>query len=133
LSFLQAQLNNSLNTTTRLLSTKIIYNFKIKKVLLLLHDRLVKLIINNLSNCCLKYHVEASEVIAFANTKINIYYNARHVSLIIRSNKKAYLKLNHKYQLLSKLNRKLFLQQCDSFLIKRRIEQLAYELELSFN
>lgn len=133
MSFLQTQLNNNLNIATRSLSTKIIYDFKIKKALLLLYDCFVELIINNLSNCCLEYYVKASEVIAFANAKNKIYYNVCYISLIIRSSKKAYLKLNYKYQLFDKLNKKLFLQQCDLFLIKRRIGQLAYELKLCFN
>jgi len=133
LPFLQTQLNNNLNIAIELLSTKMIYDFKIKKALLLLYNCFVEFIIDDFSNRCLKYDVEVSEIIAFANAKTKIYYNVRHVFFIIKSNEKAYLKLNHKYQLFYKLNKFFFSQRCDSFLIKCRIERLAYELKLSFN
>ena len=49
---------------------------------------------------------------------------------MLKSDDRAYLRLNHDYHLSDKFNRKLSSQRCDSFLIKRRIERLAYELKL---
>ena len=41
-----------------------------------------------------------------------------------------YLRLHKNYNLLSKSNKKLFNQYVESFLVKRRINSLAYELNL---
>ena len=49
---------------------------------------------------------------------------------MLKFDDRAYLRLNHDYHLFNKFNRKLSLQRCDLFLIKRRIERLIYELKL---
>ena len=66
---MQTQLNNCSNTIIEVSFIKIIYDFKIKKAFLLLYDRFIEFIIDNLSNRRLEYHVEISEIIAFANAK----------------------------------------------------------------
>ena len=111
---------------------EIIYEFKVKKILSLLHDRDQSLV-NDISARRLKYRVEATNATAFANVKVKIYYDVRHTSLLLNLDDRAYLKLNHEYQLSSKSNRKIFSQRCDLFLVKRRVDRLAYELELSNN
>ncbi len=111
-----------------MLLNKIIYKFKIKKTLFLLNYD--KFITNNLFNKRFKYCIEIKNAIVFANIKVKIYYNLRHTSLLLNSKDKTYLKLNYDYQLLNKFNRKIFSQQCDSFIIKKRVERLAYKLKL---
>lgn len=49
---------------------------------------------------------------------------------MLKPNNNAYLKLNYNYYLFEKFNRKLFSQKYDPFLVKCRIEQLMYKLEL---
>ena len=71
------------------------------------------------------------DVTFFVNAKIKIYYDVKHTSLLIKKNY-AFLKLNYDYRLSIYFNRKLFQQQCDFFLIKKRIKRLIYELKLSF-
>ena len=133
LSILQTQLNNFSNVVIGFFFNEIIYDFKIKKTFFLFNV-FDKFIIKNLIQRCLKYRAEVVEIIAFINVKVKIYYNARHILLMMRSNvDKAYLKFNHDYQLSRKFNKKISFQWCDSFFIKQRIERLAYELKLSFN
>jgi len=76
---------------------KIIYKFKIKKTFLLLNHDNDHFIINDLSNKRLKYRVEIMNVTFFANVKIKIYYDLRHTLLLLNSNNKVYLRLNHNY------------------------------------
>ena len=127
---LQAQLNNFLNTAIEIFFNKIIYNFKIKKTLSLLNYN--QSTINNPSNKRLEYCAEAEKAIVFANAKAKIYYNARYILLILNSKDKIYLRLNYRYQLSEKSNRKILSQQCESFLVRKRVERLAYKLELFF-
>ena len=133
LSALQTQLNNSSNSTTRLSLNEIIYDFKIKNSLSLLHLDSIESMMNDITQRRLKYRVEAIDATAFANTKAKIYYDARYTSLLLNSDDKAYLRLNHDYQLSEKSNRKLSPQRCGSFLVKRRVERLTYELKISKN
>ena len=63
--------------------------------------------------------------------QMKIRYNSRHVSLLLKSENKAYLKFHKNYKILSQKNCKLFNQRCEPFLMKRRIEKLSYELDLS--
>ncbi len=102
---------------------KVIYNFKIKKTLSLLNYG--QSIINDLSNKRLEYRAEAEKAIVFANAKAKIYYNARYILLMLNSENKIYLRLNYKYQLSEKSNRKILSQQCELFLVRKRVERLA--------
>ena len=78
-----------------------------------------------------KYQAEASDAIAFANVKMKIYYDFRHKSLLLKSEKKIYLRFNKDYKLFDH-HKKLSQQRCEFFLIKRRVDRLTYELKLSF-
>ena len=90
-------MNNSLNAVIDLFSNEIIYDFKIKKVFFLFNV-FGKFITENLIQRRLKYRVEIVEIIVFVNVKIKIYYDARHISLMMRLEmNKTYLKLNQKY------------------------------------
>ena len=112
-----------------LASNKVIYEFKIKKTLSLLHNNLS---ITNVFEKRLKFRVEIFDVIIFVNIKAKIYYDARHQLLLLNLEDKTYLRLNYDYYLLEKSSKKISLQRCDSFLIKKRIDRLVYFLELSF-
>ena len=132
LSTFQTQLNNSFNSTTRLTSNEIIYDFKIKDAVFLLTS-INELIVDDISQKRLKYCNEIIEIYAFANVKTKLYYNTRYTFFLLNFENKIYLRLNHEYHLSKKLNRKLSSQRCNSFSIKRRVDKLVYELELSNN
>ena len=126
---MQTQLNNSLNVNIELTSNEINYEFKIKEVIFLLNNQ--QSMTNNLIDRRLKHRTKIAETTMFVIIKVKIYYDARHTSLLIQLDDKAYLRLHHKYQLFEKSNRKLSLQRCESFFIKRRVDRLTYELKLS--
>ena len=103
------------------------YDFKVRETLTtLFFDQVI-----DLSAQRLEYRQKIVDVIAFVNVKVKIYYHARHTSLLLKIENYAYLRLHHGYRLFSKLERKICQQRCESFLVKRSIERLVYELELS--
>ena len=97
LSALQTQLNNSSNSTTRLSLNEIIYDFKVKNSLSLLHLDSMESIMNDITQRRLKYRAETIDATAFADTKTKVYYDVRHTSLLLNSDNKTYLRLNHDY------------------------------------
>lgn len=60
-----------------MLPNKIIYDFKIKKALLFLHDD--NLMRDDIVNKRLEYRTKATNVTTFVNAKTKIYYDARLV------------------------------------------------------
>ena len=58
-------------------------------------------------------------------------YDSRHQSLLLNSNDKIFLRLHRDYNLFDNSRSKLSNQRCDSFTVKRRINRLAYELDIS--
>ena len=130
LSIIQTQLNNSFNVVTDLSSNEIIYDFKVKNALFnIIEINTVNTL--NLSTQRMKYQREVVDATDFVVAKIKIYYDARHTSILLRSDEKTYLQLNKDYKLFDKLNSKLSQQRCESFKILERVERLAYRLELS--
>ena len=75
--FLQAQLNNFFNITIELFFNEIIYNFKIREILTIVVNEIIKML-KNIFNQRLKYQRETIDVIVFVNVKIKIYYNVKH-------------------------------------------------------
>ena len=79
---LQVQLNNSLNVITELSLNEIIYECKIKKLILLLFTSVVINVVvdttKNIFNQQLKYQRKIVDVTIFANIKVKIYYNVKH-------------------------------------------------------
>ena len=128
LSIIQSQLNNSSNASIELASNEIIYDFKVRDTISTLNQR--NLSEESATNRRKKYQAEANDAIAFANVKMKIYYDFRHKPLLLKSEEKIYLRLNKDYKL-SDHHKKLSQQKCEFFLIKRRINRLAYELKLS--
>ena len=108
-----------------------IYDFKIKKILSLLHND--QPTIENIFNKRLEFRLKTANATFFVNVKAKLYYNARHVSLKLKTDDHAYFRLNHDYQLSRQSNKKISSQRCGSFLIKQRIDKLTYELQLPFN
>lgn len=78
----------------------------------------------------LSFRQEAADAIAFANTKAKSYYNSSHKPLRLNVGDMAFLRLHHGYNLPQKPNKKLSNQRAGPFLIKQRVGNLAYELDL---
>ncbi len=76
---------------------------------------------------------DVADVIDFVNARSKIIFDRKHQALIFNSNDKVYLRLHHEYFLLEKENLKLSSQRFDSYVIKRKIENAVYELNLSLN
>ncbi len=113
-----------------------IYKFKIKKTLFLLHDDYSITLhddhfILNIFSKRLEFRVETIDATIFVNAKTKIYYDAKHYSLLLNLNDKIYLRLNYEYHLFKKLSKKVLSQRCDSFLMKKRVNHFVYLLELS--
>ena len=125
----QVQLNNLFNVAIELLLNEISYDFRIRDAIFSLIEKEITAV--DLFAQRLKYRQETIDAIVFVNAKAKIYYDARHMSLLLNSRDYVYLRLHHEYQLFDKSNKKINQQRCDSFLVKRRVERLAYELKLS--
>ena len=131
LPFIQAQFNNSSNVVIELFSNEINYDFKMRDALV----DFSKINTTNLKNRTtqrLEYRQETQNVNDFVVAKFKIYYDVRHMFLLLNSKEYVYFRLNQNYQLSDKSNRKFSQQRCELFKIIRRVERLAYELELSF-
>ena len=129
LSTIQSQLNNSSNVVTRLSSNEIIYDIRVRDTILTLNQRDQH---ESITNWRKKYQTKVSDAIAFVNAEIKVYYDFKHKSLLLNSENKVYLRLNKSYKL-SNHHKKLFQQRCKLFLVKRKVERLAYELKLFSN
>ena len=128
----QTQLNNFFNSTTRLSSNELIYDFKIKNTISFLTS-INELIVDDISQKRLTYCNEIKKVFVFANVKIKIYYDTRYTFFLLNFENKIYFRLNHEYCLSNKLNRKLSFQRCDSFSIKQHVDKFVYEIKILNN
>ena len=127
LSFLQAQLNNSSNVSIDFSSNDIVYEFKVREALFLNSSNMFD---EDMSNLRLRNRQKIADAISFANAHMKIRYDFRHKLLLFRAENKAYLRL-HKNYAIQEQHKKLNNQRCGSFLIKRRVDRLAYELNIS--
>ena len=123
LSTLQFQLNNFSNASIDLSFNEIIYDFKIREILFIEASTSRKKISENR----LKNKQKTVDAISFVNAHMKIKYDVRHKSLLLQFENKVYLRLHKNYQILNQ-HKKLDNQKCESFLIKRRIDRLAYKL-----
>jgi len=87
--------------------------------------------ITNFASKCSKYCIKTIDTIACVNIEAKVYYNARYISLILKSNNYAYLRFNYNYYLLRQFSCKFSLKRCNLFLVKQYIEQLVYKLKFS--
>ncbi len=77
--------------------------------------------------------IEVSHVIDFVNGRSKIVFDFKHKSLAFNIDDKVYLRLHREYFLLEKNNLKLINQRFESYVIKRKVDNVAYELKLSIN
>lgn len=89
---LQAQLNNSPNAATGMSPNEVVYGFKVKEALSLLHDGSPTR--DDIVNKRLEYRAEAADATSFANAEAKVYYDARHTPLMLRPSDRVYLRLN---------------------------------------
>ena len=107
---------------------EIIYDFKMRDVLNALFN---KQIFIDFDIKRYRNQRKTTNVISYVITKTKIFYDVRHKSLMLKSKNKIFLRFNKKYKLFDKNNFKLFNQRVELFLIKRRIKEFVYELNLS--
>ncbi len=86
-------------------SNEVVYNFKIKKVLSFLYNG--NSTRDNIIYKRLKYRAKVVETTTFANAKTKVYYNAKHILLMLKLGNRAYLRLNYNYYLLDKSSKKI--------------------------
>lgn len=128
LSALQVFLNNLINTFIERALNEIMYNFKVREVFFAL--TFITVIKININKERFRYKTKVANVTFYAFVKFKIYYDFKHISFMLKSDEKTFLRLNHEYKLF-KDNVKLFNQRTKLFLIKRRIKRLTYKLKLS--
>ena len=118
-------MNNFFNAITGLIPNEIIYEFKMKdKLTTLLTTIGGKFMQNikvkkNLNETRLQFKQEISNAVSFDNAKTKLMYDKRHKSFLLKKENKAYLRLHKKYKLSDEINKKIFNQKCDFFLMKR--------------
>lgn len=129
-------MNNSLNVIIGLTLNKLMYDFKVRDCLTtiskkidgkIMLDKKVKKILNATR---LRMRQKAADTVAFGNVKAKLIHDKRYKPLLIKEGDKAYLKLYKGYKFSDNQNKKLFNQRCGPFLVKRRVDRLAYELKL---
>ena len=125
LLFLQAQLNNSFNTITGLSANKLSYGFNVRETF----SSFTAPKNFDLPTQRLKYRQKTADVSAFVNVKTKIYYDSRHMVLLLNARNKVYLKLHHGYEFPSRPNKKVSHQRCGPSPVFKKIKRLAYELE----
>ena len=128
LSALQSYFNNALNVTIDRSSNEIVYDFKIRDVLAALIKQAASI---DREFERFRHQKKAVDVTSYVMIKAKIVYDSRHTSFMLKLDEKVFLRLHKRYSLSFKLNVKLFNQRIDSFIIKRRVERLTYELNLS--
>jgi hypothetical protein len=137
-SMIQTSLNNASNIATRLFSNELMYDFKLRNTLFALTNKLTSKqfttssfkILHMLNDMRIRNRQKTTNAVFFANVKVKIIHDKRHKFLFLNSEEKMFLRLHKKYNLFEIINRKLSQQKCDSFVIKRRVRRLTYELEL---
>ena len=144
LSTLQFRLNNSLNVVIERVFNEVIYDFKLREVMTIVVINTQQVAVDEKSLFTtifdikskfeinrFQYQKKIDDVTSYVNAKVKIMYDSRHQSLLLNSNDKIFFRLHRDYNLSSNSRSKLSNQRCDSFIVKRRINRLAYELDIS--
>lgn len=137
LSIIQTNMNNSSNASTKLTPNELMYEFKIKNRLTAISEKIDGKFMANknfkeaLNATRLRIRQKAIDAMIFVNAKAKLTHDKRYKPLLFKEKDKAYLKFHKGYKLPGEHNRKLSNQKCDPFLIKWRVDRLAYELKLS--
>jgi hypothetical protein len=126
LSFLQQRYMNII-TSTEFSSNQILYEFNTIWKLSALNENIEIEFFKDREII----RIDVANVIDFASAKAKIIYDNHHKALTFNIEDKAYLRLHHEYFLFEKKNSKLSNQRLNSYIILRKIDNLAYELNLS--
>ena len=129
LSVFQFYFNNAFNVIIDRSSNEIIYDFKIRDVLIVFIKQAI-FIDREFER--FRHQKKIVDVTFYVMTKIKIIYDSKHISLMFKSNEKILFRLHKNYTLFFKFNVKLFNQRIDFFIVKRRVKRFAYELNLFF-
>jgi hypothetical protein len=73
------------------------------------------------------------DAIDFVNARFKVIFDDKHKTIVFNTENMIYLRLHQDYSLLEKENLKLSNQRFDSYKVKRKINNVVYELNLSFN
>lgn len=122
----QGGINNISNASTGHSPNEIVYRFRVRDTLNSLLDlpqdlRLFRSIMRQ----------EASDSISFANVVMKQRYDQKHKPIQMEVGSYAYLRLHKGYTIPGLRNRKLSPQRVEPFLIKRKVGELAYELQIA--
>ena len=77
-----------------------------------------------------RFRQKTVNAVFFANVKVKLIYDKRHKPLMLKSENKTFLIFNKNYKLFDKINKKLSQQKNDSFVMKKKVKRIIYELEL---
>ena len=140
LSILQFNLNNNVHVVIEKFFNQIVIDFQFRKIMIVVIMSFALRQSSNTITIVAKSKFEKNrfvfqkkidDVIAFVVAKSKILYDKKHQFLKLNFDDKTYFRFYHEYSLSSQINVKLFNQRIESFLVKRRIDKLAYELNLS--
>ena len=128
---LQFEFNNASNASTELTSNQLKFDFFSRGLTSLLDSNKPENEAADLNLTRIIYRKKAADVIFYANAQMKLRYDSKHKPLKLNAGGYVYLQLHHEYQLPNKPNKKFGNQYAGPFLVKRKIGQLTYELELS--
>ena len=137
LLMIQTNLNNSFNAIIELIFNELMYDFRMKNRLIAISKKIDEKFMTNeifknfLNATRLRMRQKTADAVTFENVKTKLIHDKRYKLLFMKKRNKTYLKLHKKYKLLKVINSKFSNQRCESFLIKRRVNRLTYELKLS--
>jgi hypothetical protein len=126
LSFLQQRYMNII-TSTEFSLNQILYEFNTIWKLSALNENIEIEFFKNREII----RIDVVNVIDCVSAKAKIIYDSHHKLLTFNTEDKVYLRLHHEYSLFEKRNSKLSNQRSDSYIILRKINSLAYKLNLS--
>ena len=140
LSALQFSLNNSVHVVIEKFLNQVVIDFQFREIMIaVIMSSALRQSSNTVTTDAKSefeknrfvFQKKIDDVTAFVVAKSKILYDKRHQFLKLNLGDKAYFRFHHEYFLSSQINVKLFNQRIESFLVKRRIDKLAYELNLS--
>ena len=126
LPFMQATINNSPSATTGAAPNEICYGFKVNNTVGMLSDLLPE----DFNKLRLQRREEAEDSIAFASAMMKTRYDLVHQATTIKAGDRVYLRLHQGYKVPGITNRKLSQQRVGPFIVKRKVGQLAFDLDL---
>lgn len=126
---LQFGFNSAPNASTGIVPNKLKFGFAPRGLTALIGEE-EQVTMPELDAARIVYRREAADAVSFANAQMKIRYDGKHKPLMLKAGDYAYLRLHHGYQLPSKPSKKFSNQYAGPFLVKKKIGDLAYELDL---